>query len=57
VLIEFLNALRTSPETIDEIQAVSTSATSTLGPLKISLYALKNGKLLFSTKIDNSKFN
>ncbi len=57
VLIEFLNALRTSPETIDEIQAVSTNATSTLGPLKISLYALKNGKLLFSTKVDNSKFN
>jgi uncharacterized protein (DUF3084 family) len=57
ILIEFLNTLRTSQETIEEIQAVATSTTPTLGPLKLRLYALKSGKILFSTKTESSEFN
>jgi uncharacterized protein (DUF3084 family) len=49
-LINFLNNLRISQTTIEEIQAVTTENTSTLGPLKLRLHALDRGKIIFSTK-------
>jgi uncharacterized protein (DUF3084 family) len=49
-LIDFLNNLRMSQTTIEEIQAVTTENTSTLGPLKLRLNALDQGKIIFSTK-------
>jgi uncharacterized protein (DUF3084 family) len=49
-LIDFLNNLRTSQTTIEEIRAVTTENTSTLGPLKLRLYALDRGEIIFSTK-------
>jgi uncharacterized protein (DUF3084 family) len=50
ILIEFLNALRDNQGTIEEIQAVTAEDASTIGPLKLHLYALRNRRIIFSTE-------
>jgi uncharacterized protein (DUF3084 family) len=54
VLINFLNSLKSFPESIEEIEAVAAETTPTVGPLKLRLYALKNGRILFSTQTNES---
>ena len=49
-LLDFIDKLEGSDESIEEIKAVVSQDTYTVGPLKLRLYAMSNGNILFQTE-------
>lgn len=48
-LIDFVEQLSNEEKPIDEVRAIASGDTYTVGPLKLHLVALRNGKVIFST--------
>lgn len=48
-VIKFIEAVNSTDESLDELQALAAETTYTAGPLKIRLVAMRNGKIVFST--------
>jgi uncharacterized protein (DUF3084 family) len=48
-ILNFIERLSQSGEIPDEIKAIATETTYTVGPLKLRLVAMRNGQVLFST--------
>jgi uncharacterized protein (DUF3084 family) len=48
-ILNFIEKLIQTGEIPDEIKAIATETTYTVGPLKLRLVAMKNGQILFST--------
>lgn len=48
-LIDFLEQLSKAGEDVDEIKAIASTDTYTVGPLKIRLIALQNGEIVFGS--------
>jgi uncharacterized protein (DUF3084 family) len=52
-ILDFIDELSKSENSFDEIKAIASETTSTVGPLKLRLIAIKNGEILFSTRISS----
>lgn len=48
-VLDFIEEVSASGETIDEIKALASEQTYSSGPLKLHLVAIRNGKVVFST--------
>lgn len=48
-VVQFIEKINTSEESIDELQAIAAETTYTAGPLKLRLVAIRNGEIVFST--------
>jgi uncharacterized protein (DUF3084 family) len=48
-IVDFIDKITESEESVDEIQALVVETTYTAGPLKLNLVVIHNGKIVFST--------